>query len=247
MNTSLLKIENLQVQVENKKILKGLNLSINTGEIHVVMGPNGHGKSTLAATIMGDPKYDITAGEITYKNNDLLELAVDERARDGIFLAMQYPSELSGITNIQFLKRTMNANSEQNIELYEFYKKVKEATNDLKISQDYLERFVNVGFSGGEKKRNEILQMKLLNPNLIILDEIDSGLDIDSIKIVGENIMDYYNKNKEKTSILIITHYPRLLEYIKPDYVHIIKDGVIVKTGDATLATILEKVGYENV
>lgn len=249
MKESFLKIENLHVSVEDKEILKGLDLTINKSEIHVIMGPNGHGKSTLAAAIMGDHKYSVDKGNITYKNQNLLEQAVDERARNGIFLAMQYPSELSGVTNIQFLKRAINANRDEDnkIKTYDFYKQVKSASEELKISQDYLERFVNVGFSGGEKKRNEILQMKLLKPNLIILDEIDSGLDIDSIRIVGENIIDYYNENKEETSILIITHYPRLLQYIKPDYVHIIKDGVIVKTGDASLATDLETIGYENV
>lgn len=245
----LLQISNLHAGVENKEILKGLNLEVNHSEIHVIMGPNGTGKSTLSSVIMGDPNYTVNTGNITYDGQDLLDMSVDERARAGVFLAMQYPSELSGVNNLQFLKTAINAKRDPKdpIKLLDFYKLITKTKTKLKMKDDYTERFVNVGFSGGEKKRNEIFQMILLEPKLIILDEIDSGLDIDAIKVVGENIMDYYNVHKETTGIIIITHYPRLLEYIKPDFVHIIKDGVIVKTGDASLATHLEEVGYDEV
>lgn len=246
---SLIEISNLHAGAEHKEILKGLNLTINPSEIHVIMGPNGTGKSTLSSVIMGDSNYKVTSGNIIYQNQNLLEMSVDERARAGVFLAMQYPSELSGVNNLQFLKTAINARRDQNdpIKLFQFYKLITETKDKLKMKEDYAERFVNVGFSGGEKKRNEIFQMLLLEPNLIILDEIDSGLDIDAIKIVGETIMDYYTKHKDTTGIIIITHYPRLLDYIKPDFVHIIKDGVIVKTGDASLATHLEEVGYDEI
>ncbi|MDD3341022.1 MAG: Fe-S cluster assembly ATPase SufC [Bacilli bacterium] len=245
----LLQVSNLHAGVENKEILKGLNLEINPGEIHVIMGPNGTGKSTLSSVIMGDPSYTVTKGTISYNEKDLLEMSVDERAREGVFLAMQYPSELSGVNNLQFLKTAINAKREENdpIKLLDFYKQITKTKEKLKMKEDYAERFVNVGFSGGEKKRNEIFQMILLEPKLIILDEIDSGLDIDAIKIVGENIMEYYMEHKEETGIIIITHYPRLLEYIKPDFVHIIKEGVIVKTGDASLAMHLEETGYDEI
>jgi len=245
----LLAIKNLEVKVPSKKILKGVNLDINPGEIHVIMGPNGNGKSTLASAIMGDPKYEITNGEISFLDKNLLEMEVDERAREGVYLAMQYPSELVGVTNIQFTRAAINSRRDEKdpIKLFDFYQKFKQTSEVLKMPSDYADRFVNVGFSGGEKKRNEIFQMLLLEPKLIILDEIDSGLDIDAIKIVGENIMDYYNKNKDTCSILAITHYPRLLEYIKPDFVHIMKDGKIVKTGDISIVSILEEKGYVEV
>ncbi len=244
---TLLKIDNLHAGVEDKKILKGLNLEIKPSEIHVIMGPNGTGKSTLSSVIMGDPKYKVTDGSISFENEDLLKMKVDERARKGVFLAMQYPSELVGVNNIQFLKTAINARRESDnpIKLLDFYKLVNNAKEKLKMKDDYAERFVNVGFSGGEKKKNEIFQMLLLEPKLIILDEIDSGLDIDAIKIVGENIMDYYNKHKDTTGILIITHYPRLLEYIKPDFVHIMIDGHIVKSGNSNLVDVVEKKGYD--
>lgn len=246
---TLLKIEKLHAGVKEKEILKGIDLEIKPSEIHVIMGPNGTGKSTLSSVIMGDPNYTVNSGKVTFDGKNLLEMKVDERARAGVFLAMQYPSELSGVNNLQFLKTAINSKRPNNepINLFDFYKLVNKTKTKLKMSDDYVERSVNVGFSGGEKKRNEIFQMLLLEPKLIILDEIDSGLDIDAIKIVGENIMNYYNEHKDNTGILIITHYPRLLEYIKPDFVHVIKDGKIVKTGDISLANHLEDVGYDEI
>ena len=247
MKEILLNIANLEVEVPTKKILKGINLTINKGEIHVIMGPNGNGKSTLASSIMGDPKFTITKGKISFLNEDLLKMEVDERARRGLYLAMQYPSELSGVTNVEFIRAAINARREDPINIFEFYKTFNKISTDLKMPEDYSKRFVNVGFSGGEKKRNEIFQMLLLKPKLIMLDEIDSGLDMDAIKIVGENVMNYYKDDNEEVSILVITHYPRLLEYIKPDFVHIMKDGVIVKSGDISLVEELEKTGYDEV
>lgn len=244
-----LEIKDLKVSVPEKEILKGVDLVVNPGEIHIVMGPNGNGKSTLASAIMGNPVYEVTDGSIMYKGEDLIDMDVDERARKGVFLAMQYPSELSGVSNSQFIKAAINArrDKENPISVIEFYKDFKKNAEKLEMSEDYPERFVNVGFSGGEKKRNEIFQMLSLKPNLIILDEIDSGLDIDAVRIVGQNVMDYYNKNKETTSIIVITHYPRLLEYVTPQFVHIMKDGRIVKTGNHTLVAELDKKGYSEV
>ena len=249
MRKTLLKINNLKNSVDDKDILKGVNLEIKPSEIHVIMGPNGTGKSTLASVIMGDPRYKVTSGSIFLEDKDLLKMRVDERARAGIFLAMQYPSELNGITNVQFVKAAINARREKNnpIKIFDFYKEFEDSAKDLDMKPDFNERNVNVGFSGGEKKKNEIFQMLMLKPKIIILDEIDSGLDIDAIKKVGENVMRYYNENKDNIGILIITHYPRILQYIKPDFVHIIKDGNIVKTGDYTLANHLETVGYNEV
>lgn len=247
MTKSLLKIDNLHANAADKEILKGVNLEVRPGEIHVIMGPNGTGKSTLASVIMGDYKYNVTAGNIIFENKDLLKMKVDERARAGIFLAMQYPSELEGVKSLQFLKTAINAHRDSNnpIKIFDFYKLVEKTSEDLKMKSDYAERFLNVGFSGGEKKKNEIFQMLLLKPKLIILDEIDSGLDIDAIKIVGENVSNYFNEFKDKVGIIIVTHYPRLLEYIKPTFVHIMKDGKIIKTGDEDLAYKLEVSGYE--
>ncbi len=247
MNNSMLEIDNLKANVADKEILKGVNLEIKPGEIHVIMGTNGAGKSTLASVIMGNPKYKVTSGKINFNEQDLLEMKVDERARAGVFLAMQYPSELSGISNVQFLKSAINAKRNKNdqIKLLDFYRKFKEKTSEMQISDDYTNRSVNEGYSGGEKKKNEIFQMLMLEPKLIILDEIDSGLDIDAIKIVGSNVTKYFNEHSNDTAVLIITHYPRILEYIRPDYVHVLHNGKIIKTGGYELAMKLEKKGYD--
>ncbi len=244
----ILNIKDLHVSVGDKKILKGINLNINVGEIHAVMGPNGNGKSTLASIIMGNPIYKVTEGKISYFKEDLLNMSVDERARKGVFLAMQYPSELDGINNAQFIKAAINSKRDKNnqIKLVDFYQEFNQNLDKLKMPKDFPGRFVNVGFSGGEKKRNEIFQLLMLKPKLIILDEIDSGLDIDAIKIVGEVITEYFNQNND-VSIIIITHYPRILEYIKPNYVHILRDGQIVKTSDISLITEIETKGYEGI
>ncbi len=246
MNT-ILNIENLHAKVNKVDILKGIDLTINAGEIHVIMGTNGAGKSTLASVIMGNPKYEVVRGNITFNNEDLLKMKVDERARAGVFLAMQYPSELSGVSNVQFLKSSINSKRDKDnqIKLLDFYKTFKEKSELMKISDTYASRSVNEGYSGGEKKKNEIFQMLMLEPKLVMLDEIDSGLDIDAIKTVGTNVNKYFNEHKKDTSILIITHYPRLLEYINPDFVHVLHNGKIIKTGDYELAKKLEKDGYD--
>jgi Fe-S cluster assembly ATP-binding protein len=236
-------INNLKVSVDDKQILNGINLKINSGEIHVVMGPNGTGKSTLANVIMGHPNYNVNGGSILYNDKELLSLSVDERARLGIFLAMQNPMEIDGVSNADFLRTALN-NKDNHINLYEFIKKLDNSVDDLKMPKDMIRRSINKGFSGGEKKRNEILQMKVLNPTFAILDEIDSGLDVDSLMIVGNNIKNLMETNKEM-SLLIITHYPRLLKYIKPDYVHIIMNGKIVKTGTYALALEIEAKGFD--
>lgn len=244
----MLKINNLKVNALDKEILKGIDLSIKENEIHVIMGKNGSGKSTLASSIMGDPKYNITDGTMTFFDEDLITMEVDERSKKGIFLGMQYPSELEGISNIQFLKNAINARLDDNnkIKLFDFYKEIENTTKILNVNEDYTKRFVNVGFSGGEKKKNEIFQMLLLKPKLIILDEIDSGLDVDATKVVGGAVKKYYEDSKD-VSILIITHHNKILDYIKPDYVHIMEDGKIVKTGDLSLALKLEKEGFNKV
>ena len=246
---TILKIDDLHAKVADKDILKGINLKINAGEIHVIMGTNGAGKSTLASVIMGNPRYKVTKGEIKLEDKNLLEMKVDERARAGVFLAMQYPSELSGISNVQFLKSAINSRRDKNnqIKMIDFYNSFKEKAKQMKISDDYANRSVNEGYSGGEKKKNEIFQMLLLKPKLAVLDEIDSGLDIDAIKLVGENVTNYFNENLENTAVLIITHYPRLLKYIKPHFVHIIDNGKIIKTGGYELAEKLENEGYKGI
>ena len=239
----MLEIKNLTVKVENKTVLDGFNLTINDGEIHVLMGPNGVGKSTLTKAIMGDNNYKIVNGDILYNKESILKLKVDERARKGIFLANQNPPEISGVSNSDFLRTAISSKNQKNVNLYSFIKKIDEAKKDLNMPDEMVHRSVNKGFSGGEKKKNEILQMKMLEPNFIILDEIDSGVDVDALKIVASNINDYKVKNK-KASLLIITHYTHLLNYIKPHYVHVIKDGKIVKTGDYTLAKQIEDNGF---
>ncbi|HLR64151.1 MAG TPA: Fe-S cluster assembly ATPase SufC [Pseudogracilibacillus sp.] len=240
-----LEIKDLHVSVEGNEILKGVDLTIKSGEFHAVMGPNGTGKSTLASAIMGHPKYEITKGSIHLNGEDVLEMEVDERARAGLFLAMQYPSEVTGVTTSEFLRSSINARRDEGdeISIMKFIKEMDGALDSLDIDQNMAQRYLNEGFSGGEKKRNEILQLMMLKPGIGILDEIDSGLDIDALKVVSDAV----NKVREETGLgcLIITHYQRLLDYITPDYVHIIMDGKIVKSGGADLAKRLEAEGYE--
>ena len=241
----MLSIKNLVVSLKNedKKIIKDLSLEINDGETHAIMGPNGTGKSTLAKVIMGHYLFTLTDGEIFFNGTKLNDLTTDERAKLGIFLAMQDPTVIDGVTNSEFLKTSSEEITGKHIDYFKFITKVNNSLKDLEFSKDMIHRHVNAGFSGGEKKKNEVLQIKILKPKLIILDELDSGLDVDSLKIVCENINKYKSENPD-TSILIITHYPRILEMIKPDYVHVMKNGTIVKTGDISLATLTEKVGY---
>jgi Fe-S cluster assembly ATP-binding protein len=243
----LLKIDNLSAKVENKSILKGLNLDIKSGEIHAIMGPNGSGKSTLANILSGKKGYEIS-GSIKYENKDLFKLEIEERAHKGLFLAFQYPLEIPGVKTSNFLKTSLNAirksNGKKPLDALEFLKVVKSKASELKIDEKILNRQLNVGFSGGEKKKNEILQMSLFEPKMIILDETDSGLDIDALKIVADGVNALRNKER---SFLIITHYQRLLDYIKPDFVHVLMDGKIAKTGCSELALELDKVGYEKI
>lgn len=237
-------IKDLYARVGDKEIIKGLNLTIKTGEIHAIMGPNGTGKSTLASVIMGNPKYEVTSGSIMLDNEDVLAMSVDERSRKGLFLAMQYPNEISGITNADFIKSAMQArlDKDKHISLFKFVKEMDKAVSDLKMNPDLPHRYVNEGFSGGEKKRNEILQMKMLKPNFAILDEIDSGLDVDALKIVGENVNQMRSDN---FGALVITHYQRLLDYIMVDYVHVMISGQIVKSGGKELITKIDNEGYD--
>jgi Fe-S cluster assembly ATP-binding protein len=239
---TVFEIKNLQVQAYDKQILKGVNLTIKGGEIHVIMGPNGAGKSTLAAAVMGNPKYVVNGGEVLLNQKNLLELEVDERAREGVFLAMQYPSEVPGVTNSNFIKSAVDAVRKEKTSISQFHKELKEAVEILKMRKDLPYRYLNDGFSGGEKKRNEILQMLMLKPKIAILDEIDSGLDIDALKIVGQALHLAQNENM---GVLIITHYERILEYIKPHFVHIMADGSIIKTGGVELIKQIEQEGYE--
>ena len=238
-----LKINNLTVEVENKKILDNFSLTINSGEIHVIMGPNGTGKSTLSKVIMGDSHYKVLNGEMIFDDKLINDLTVDERARLGLFLGMQLPLEIDGVTNADFLRAALHAKEGNDFKLYSFIKKLDKTVENLKMNKDMIHRGINKGFSGGERKKNEILQMYMLEPNVVLLDEIDSGLDVDSLKIVGEQVMEYYNQFKP--AILLITHYQRLLEYIKPDYVHIMKNGHIIQSGDASLVEIVETNGYD--
>lgn len=238
-----LKIVDLTVKVDDKVILNKFNLEIKSGEIHAIMGPNGTGKSTLTKVIMGDDNYKIISGEIYFDDKLLNELTVDERARLGIFLGMQLPIEIDGVTNADFLRTALRSQNNDEFNLFKFIKELDNTTEKLKMDKDMIHRGVNKGFSGGERKKNEILQMYILKPKMVILDEIDSGLDVDSLRIVGTNVMNYYNE--EKSGILLITHYNRLLEYIKPDYVHIMKNGHIIKTGDYSLVKEIEENGYD--
>ena len=228
----------------NKEILKGVNLTINSGEMHAIMGPNGTGKSTLASVIMGDPRFTVTQGSITLDGEDVLKMAVDERSKKGIFLAMQQPNEITGVTNADFIKAALEARLSENehVSLFKFIKSMDKAVQDLKMNPDLPHRYINEGFSGGEKKRNEILQMKLLKPKFAILDEIDSGLDVDALKIVGENVNDM---KSDDFSSLIITHYERLLDYINVDHVHIMLGGKIVLDGGIELIEKIDANGYD--
>lgn len=243
----MLNIRQLFVETKDKKeILNNFNLDINDGEVHVIMGPNGTGKSTLSKVIMGHFNYVVTSGSIDFDGQDLLKMTTDERSRAGIFLANQSPISIDGISNSEFLKSALNARMEKPIGLYEFIKTMDQAVKDLKMDPTMIHRSINKDFSGGERKKNEILQMKVLKPKLIILDELDSGLDVDSLKIVCENINNYREENPD-TSVLMITHYPKILEYIKPDYVHKMDHGTIVETGDMLLAKRIEQFGYNDV
>ncbi|GEN89866.1 Fe-S cluster assembly ATPase SufC [Oceanobacillus sojae] len=244
MSSTVLEIKNLHVSIEDKEILKGVNLTVKSGEFHAIMGPNGTGKSTLASAIMGHPNYEVTEGTITLDGEDVLEMEVDERARAGLFLAMQYPSEISGVTTSDFLRSAINAKREEGdeIPLMNFIKKLDRDLEYLDIDKNMATRYLNVGFSGGEKKRNEILQLLQLHPDIAILDEIDSGLDIDALKVVSKGINQMRSEN---LGCLIITHYQRLLNYITPDFVHVMMQGRVVKSGGPELAKRLEAEGYE--
>ncbi|SCT25487.1 Fe-S cluster assembly ATPase SufC [Staphylococcus caeli] len=241
---STLEIKDLHVSIEDKEILKGVNLTINTGEIHAIMGPNGTGKSTLSSAIMGHPSYEVTKGEVLLDGVNILELEVDERAKAGLFLAMQYPSEITGVTNADFMRSAINAKREEGeeINLMQFIKKLDKEMDYLDIDQDMAQRYLNEGFSGGEKKRNEILQLMMLEPKFAILDEIDSGLDIDALKVVSKGIN---QMRGDEFGSLIITHYQRLLNYITPDHVHVMFGGKVVTSGGPELAKRLEEEGYE--
>jgi len=243
---SVLEIKDLHVSIEDKEILKGVNLTLKTGEIAAIMGPNGTGKSTLSAAIMGNPNYEVTQGEILLDGENILELEVDERARLGLFLAMQYPSEIPGITNAEFIRAAMNAGKEDGdkISVMDFITKLDEKMEFLGMKEEMAERYLNEGFSGGEKKRNEILQLLMLEPKFALLDEIDSGLDIDALKIVSKGVNAMRGDN---FGAMIITHYQRLLNYITPDVVYIMMDGRVVLSGDAELAARLEKEGYAKI
>ena len=241
----MLTVKNLHAQVEEKQILKGLNLEVRAGEVHAIMGPNGSGKSTFGNVLAGRQGYSVTDGSVEFLGKDLLDLAIEERAREGLFLAFQYPVEIPGVTNIYFLRAAVNAvrkyRGEIELDAMDFIELVKGKLKELQMDEKFLYRDVNVGFSGGEKKRNEILQMSLLEPKLAILDETDSGLDIDALRVVAEGVNRFRSAER---SIILVTHYQRLLDYIQPDYVHVLADGEIIKSGGRELALELEKSGY---
>ena len=238
-----MEIKDLHVSVDDKEILKGINLNIGENETHVLMGPNGNGKSTLLASIMGDPRFTVTSGSIIYDGKDLLKMPVNERSIAGIFLGMQYPQEIPGVTNSDFLRAAMNVRREKPVSLFEFIKQMDKAIEDMQLSEDLAHRFLNEGFSGGEKKRNEIVQMQLLKPSLAMLDEIDSGLDVDAIKFVADAINRI--KDENKMSVIIVSHYERFLEYVKPDYTHVMVDGQIVVSGGPELYEKIDTEGYD--
>ncbi|MEM7193776.1 MAG: Fe-S cluster assembly ATPase SufC [Pseudomonadota bacterium] len=241
----MLSIKDLHASVDGKPILKGINLEVGTGEVHAIMGPNGSGKSTLAGVLAGRDSYEISAGSVEYREQDLLDMEPEIRAREGVFLAFQYPVEIPGVSNLYLLKAAINAikkhRGEDELDAMNFLKLIKEKAAMVEMKQEFLYRSVNEGFSGGEKKRNEILQMALLEPYLSILDETDSGLDIDALKIVSKGVNALRNEDR---SMIVVTHYQRLLEYIVPDYVHVLADGRVIKSGDKSLALELEEKGY---
>jgi len=239
----MLKITNLHANIEDTPILKGINLEINPGEVHAIMGPNGSGKSTLANVLMGNPVYEVTDGTILFNGKDITEEPVNNRAKEGMFLAFQYPESIPGVTIVNMLKTALTNIENTDYSTLELRLKVSEAMNGLGLSPDFVDRYLNEGFSGGERKRNEILQLAVLNPKLAILDETDSGLDVDGLRIVGEGISKLRTPER---GYLIVTHYQRLLEYITPDFVHVFVDGNIVETGDKELSDKLEKEGYES-
>ena len=239
---SILNIKKLHVNVDGKPILNGVDLEVKSGEVHAIMGPNGTGKSTLASALMGNPKFEVISGSVTMENQDLLEMEVDERARAGLFLAMQYPAEVPGVTNSDFMRQALRAVSEKEVNVIDFAMKYENAIKDLKMKENMAHRYLNEGFSGGERKRNEILQLKILKPKIAILDEIDSGLDVDALKIVGKNVSEMINNN---FGCILITHYQRILKYIKPTHVHIMIDGKIALSGGEELIEKIDKNGYE--
>ena len=243
----MLNIKNIHTTINETKILNGLSLEIAPGEVHAIMGPNGSGKSTLAKVLAGQDDCEVTEGEIQYKGENLLDLSIEERSREGIFVGFQYPVEIPGLNNSQFLRASINAkrkhNEEEEMSAVDFLRLARETIEKLEIPQTFLNRGVNEGFSGGEKKRNEIFQMTMLNPDIAILDETDSGLDIDALKIVAKGVNEFKNENK---AIILITHYQRLLDYIEPDYVHVLSNGKIIESGDKSLAHRLEQTGYKD-
>ena len=244
----ILQIKNAELSINNKKILKGLSLNVNEGETHAIMGPNGSGKSTLSYMLAGRDGYELDNGSITFDNTDLTQLSPDERSNLGLFLAFQYPVELPGVSSTNFLRESFNSRKkylgENELSHLDFIKHLRKVAENLSIKDEMLKRYVNFGFSGGEKKRFEILQMALLNPKISVLDETDSGLDVDALKIVSEGVN---NLKDKKNAVVVITHYQRLLDYIKPDIVHIMSDGKIIKSGDADLALYVEKNGYSEI
>ena len=238
-----LEIKDLHVVVEEKEILKGVSLTVNAGEVHALMGPNGNGKSTLLAAVMGHPKYTVTAGSITWDGQNVLEMTVDERSRAGLFLAMQYPQEIPGVTNSDFMRAAMNVRRESPVPLFTFIKSMEKTIKDLEMKEDLAHRFLNEGFSGGEKKRNEIVQMELLKPDLAMLDELDSGLDVDALHIVARAINNM--RQEYPLGLIVVSHYERFYELIEPQFVHVLVDGQIACEGDAALAKRIDEEGYD--
>ena len=240
---SQLEIKNLHVSVDGKEILKGVDLNVNKNEIHALMGPNGNGKSTLLAAIMGNPKFTVTEGSIIFEGKDVLEMSVDERSKAGLFIGMQYPQEVAGVTNSDFLRAAMNARREKPIPLFKFIKEMEGTIKDLQMKPDLAHRFLNEGFSGGEKKRNEIVQMKLLRPTLAMLDEIDSGLDVDALKVVAEAIT--HLQTETEMGLMVISHYERFYQLLQPTHAHVLLDGKIVVSGGIELVTKIDTEGYD--